>query len=122
MSAKRLFALLVVVVLGLLLTSPIALSRSEMPRYVEGGWTEPDDPQVDGDDPTDPNYVSGDDDNWDKPVVKGHNVGERGGAEDGVGTGVGTNNTGDKLSRMEIGLRLQLVLIVRSWFILAGAR
>lgn len=122
MSARRLIALLVVVVLGLLLTSPTALSRPDVTRSDAGGWYGPHYTADDDDDPDDPNdgFVPGDDDNWDKTNTNGHSIDESLGAggEDGVDSGVSV----DKLSRMEFGLRTRLTLLLQRWIILAGLR
>jgi hypothetical protein len=125
MSARRLIALLVVVVLGLLLTSPTALSRSDAtPRYADGWYgTYDTTDDNDDDDPNDPNdgLVDGDDDNWDKAHTMGHSIDasfSAGGDEDGVDSGVSV----EKLSRVEFGLRTRLVLLLQRWIILAGLR
>lgn len=71
MSAKWAAALLVIVVLGLLMVSGSALSRSEMTPRDAGtgpGWvTQDGDGGPDDFDPGD--GAVGDDDNWDKPTV-----------------------------------------------------
>ena len=122
MSARRLLALLVVVVLGLLLTCPTALSRPEMPLYdVHGGpdVTQPDD----DDDPDIPNGdVEGDDDNWDKSAIRGHTVAESCGENNGVGMGADSSSSEDALSRMEVSLSVRLALLLQSWVIFSSLR
>ena len=121
MSAKRLFALLVVVVLGLLLIAPAALSRPEMPRYDVGELNDVDDP--DGGDPDDPNgFVDGDDDNWDKVRARGHSVAEISCADDGADDGAGTNGSEEELSLWEIGLRTRLLLLLGNWIVFSSLR
>lgn len=123
MSARRLIALLVVVVLGLLLTSPTALSRPDVTRNNAAGWYGTHDTADNDDDPNEPNdgFVPGDDDNWDKANTNGHSIDESFGSgddEDGVDSGVSV----DKLSRVEFGLRTRLALLLQRWIILAGLR
>jgi hypothetical protein len=121
MSAKRLFALLVVVVLGLLLIAPTALSRPELPRYSEGELYDVDNPD-DGDPNDDPNVVNGDDDNWDKVGVRGHSVAEISSAGGGAGDGAGTDGSEEELSLWEIGLRTRLLLLFGNWIIFTSLR
>ena len=116
MSAKRLFALLVVVVLGLLLIAPAALSRPEMPRYDVGELNDVDDP--DGGDPDDPNgFVDGD-----KVRARGHSVAEISCADDGADDGAGTNGSEEELSLWEIGLRTRLLLLLGNWIVFSSLR
>lgn len=123
MSAKRVFALLVVVVLGLLLTSPTALSRSEIPRYTDCPVVEDATNPDDGDPDDDPDgLLDGDDDNWDKPAGHGHQVGESFGTADGAVRETGNTISEDKLSLSEVGLSFRLALFVHSWILLAATR
>ena len=119
MSARRLLALLVVVVLGLLLVNPAALSRIESPLYRADSWfgdtTNPND-DPDDDDPN--GFVDGDDDNWDKPAGHGHRVAEAREATQGAGT----DTSEDRLSRTEVGLRFTLLAVLRACFSLMGPR
>ena len=118
MSARRLLALLVVVVLGLLLTCPTALSRPGMPLYEEYGGSDVTNPN-DDDDPDVPN---GDDDNWDKFAIRGHTVAESFGGSRGVGMGADSSSSEDVLSRMEVSLSVRLALLLQSWFVFSGLR
>jgi hypothetical protein len=73
MSAKWVFALLVIVALSLLLMSGSALSRPEMaPRDADtgAGWVTQDGDDIP--DIIDGDGSVGDDDNWDKPDVDVH--------------------------------------------------
>ncbi len=121
MSARRLLALLVVVMLGLLLICTTAFARPEMPLHdVSGGscTTEPDEEDPDG-----PNgSKGGDDDNWDKSTIKGHTVAESCGGSSGVVTGVDSSSSEDVLSRMEVSLSIRLALLLQSWFVFSGLR
>lgn len=121
MSARRLLALLVVAMLGLLLICTTALARPEMPLHdVSCGWctTEPDEEDPDG-----PNgSKDGDDDNWDKSAIKGHTVAESCGGSSGVVTGVDSSSSEDVLSRMEVSLSIRLALLLQSWFVFSGLR
>lgn len=123
MSAKRVFALLVVVVLGLLLTSPTALSRSEIPRYTDcpvfNDVTNPDD--GDPDDDAD-GLLDGDDDNWDKAAGHGPVVAESFGAGDGAVRETGNTMSESKLSLAEVGFGIRLVLFAHSWILIAATR
>lgn len=123
MSARRLLALLVVVVLGLLLMCPTAFSRPEHPLVDvthSGDATNPDD--VD-DDPDIPNgNIDGDDDNWDKPVVNGHTAAESFGGSGGAVVGADTNGSEDVLSKIEISLSMRLALFLQSWVLFSGLR
>jgi hypothetical protein len=109
MSARRLLALLVVVVLGLLLANPAALSRTAAPLHCATSWYDSAG-NPDEDDPDDPNgFVDGDDDNWDRPSGHGHTVAEMGGA------GAGTDTSGFELSRTEVGLSSTMFALLRAW-------
>jgi hypothetical protein len=125
MSARRLLALLVVVLLGLLLASPSALSRPELPRCDVshgGGPVFADGDDDDGnDDPGVPNGNVGDDDNWDKQAA-GRHV-EASPLDGSVGAGEvvpGTSSSEVELSRMEIGLSMRLALFLQSWLFISG--
>ena len=123
MSAKRVFALLVVVVLGLLLTTPAALSRPELPRHTVGvviDYGNPDDGDPDDDDPN--GFVDGDDDNWDKVNGHGHDVAEMDSANEGSGDGAGTDVSEEELSLWEVGLRTRLLLLLGNWIIFSSLR
>ncbi len=122
MSARRLLALLVVVVLGLLLICPTALSRPGTPLHdVTGGSDATDIP--DEEDPDIPDgLMDGDDDNWDKSAIKRHTMAESCGGISGVGTGVGSSSSEDALSRMEVSLSIRLALLLQSWVIFSGLR
>lgn len=116
MSARRLLALLVVVVFGLLLVNPTALSRTGTPHTRAISWYEdagnPDD-GIDDDDPD--GVVNGDDDNWDRPVGYGHVVAAAvaaGGVED---SGAATDTSGKQLSRTEVGPGFGLAALLRAW-------
>ncbi len=82
MSARHVFAVLVVVVLGSLLVNTSAFSRPDM-TFSDAGALLPehglagDDGNDDDDDPN-PGYIVGDDDNWDKPVAQGKQAAEHG--------------------------------------------
>ncbi len=123
MSARRLLALLVVVVLGLLLICPTALSRPGTPLHSASdswGAVNPDDDEEDPDIPNaDP---EGDDDNWDKSAIRGHTVAESFGGGSCEGTGAGSSSSEDVLSRMEISLGIRLALLLQSWVIFSGLR
>ena len=122
MSARRLLALLVVVMLGLLLTCPTALSRPGTPLHdASDSWgaVNPDD---DDEDPDIPNDPEGDDDNWDKSAIKGHTVAESFGEGSCEGTGAGSSSSEDVLSRMEVSLSIRLALLLQSWVVLFGLR
>ena len=107
MSARKLLALLVVVMLGLLLICPTALARPEMPLRDVSGSSFTTNPDEDDEDPDDPNgSKDGDDDNWDKSTIKGHTVAESYGGRSGVGMGVDSSSSEDVLSRMEAALKL----------------
>lgn len=122
MSARKLLALLVVVMLGLFLICPTALSRPEMPLVDVSGGSDATNPD-DEDDPDIPDGdVDGDDDNWDKSAIKGHTVAESYGGSSGVVTGVDSSSSEDVLSRMEVGLSIRLALLLQSWFVLSGLR
>ncbi|MBN2565054.1 MAG: hypothetical protein JXB46_05035 [Candidatus Eisenbacteria bacterium] len=115
MSARRFLALLVVVVLGLLLANPAALSRTEAPLHRATSWYE-DAGNPDEDDPDDPNgFVDGDDDNWDRPSGHGHAVADLGGAEVGTETGAVTDTSERLLSWTEVGLRSTIAALLRAW-------
>jgi hypothetical protein len=123
MSARRLLALLVVVMLGLLLTCPTALARHEMPLQNVSGGSCTSDPDEDDEDPDDPNGVKGgDDDNWDKSAIKGHMLAESGGGGSGVVTGVDSSSSEDVLSRIEVSLSMRLALLLQSWLVFSGLR
>ena len=122
MSARRLLALLVVVVLGLLLICPTALSRPGTPLYnVSDSWgaVNPDD---DDEDPDIPNDPEGDDDNWDKSAIRGHTVAESFGGGSREGMGAGSSSSEDVLSLMEVSLSVRLALLLQSWVIFSGLR
>jgi hypothetical protein len=122
MSARRLLALLVVVVLGLLLICPTALSRPATPLHnVSDSWgaVNPDD---DDEDPDIPNDTEGDDDNWDKSAIRGHTVAESFGGGSCEGTGAGSSSSEDVLSLMEVSLSVRLALLLQSWVIFSGLR
>jgi len=115
------FALLVVVMLGLLLICPTALARPGMPLQNVSGGSCTSDP--DEEDPDNPNgSKDGDDDNWDKPAIKGHMVAESYGGNSGVVTGVDSSSSEDVLSRMEVSLSIRLALLLQSWFVFSGLR
>jgi hypothetical protein len=123
MSARRLLALLVVVALGLLLSCPTALSRHVHPLIDGTGTfytTNPDDGDPDPDIPN--GNIDGDDDNWDKSAVRGHTTAESIGGGGEVGTDEGTTGSEDVLSRMEIGLRVRLALLLQSWVLFSTLR
>ena len=121
MSARRLLALLVVVVLGLLLTCPTALSRPGTPLYEEYGGSDVTNPN--DDDPDVPNGdVEGDDDNWDKSAIRGHTVAESCGGNSGVEMGADSSSSEDVLSRMEVSLSIRLALLLQSWVIFSSLR
>ena len=121
MSARKLLALLVVVMLGLLLICPTALARPETPLQDVSGGSCTSDP--DEEDPDNPNgSKDGDDDNWDKPAIKGHAVAESYGGNSGVVTGVDSSSSEDVLSRMEVSLSIRLALLLQSWFVFSGLR
>jgi hypothetical protein len=126
MSARKLLALLVVVLLGLLLASPTAMSRSDLPRYDVTNADGPAFADGDGDDDPDvpdvPNGVVGDDDNWDKSAVRTHGTAERFGGGGCRSAGVGTSISEVELSRMEIGLSVRLAMYLQSWLILSSLR
>lgn len=123
MSARRLLVLLVVVVLGLLLICPTALSRPGTPlNDVSSGWGAVN-PDEDDENPDIPHgNLEGDDDNWDKSAIKGHTVAESCGGSSRVGTGVSSSNSEDLLSRMEVSLSIRLALLLQSWVIFSGLR
>jgi hypothetical protein len=116
MSARRLLALLVVVVFGLLLANPTAMSRTGTPHTRATSWYDdagnPDD-GIDDDDPD--GVVDGDDDNWDRPVGHGHLVATAGTAGGGGGSDADTDTSGKQLSRTEVGLRFARVALLRAW-------
>jgi len=120
MSARRLLALLVVVLLGLLLASPTALSRSELPRYDVcdyGGPAYADDEDDNDDDPDEtPNGFVGDDDNWDKRDQGKHHTAHAFGASGGA------SSSEDELSRVEVGLGVRLALLLQQWVLNQYAR
>jgi hypothetical protein len=125
MSARRLLALLVVVLLGLLLASPTALSRSELPRYDvtnSGGPAYADDDDDDDDPDGPPDGIVGDDDNWDKSAVRPHATAECFGGSGSLGGGAGNSSSEVELSRMEIGLSVRLALFLQSWLVLSSLR
>jgi len=123
MSARRLLALLVVVVFGVLLICPTALSRPGTPLHDVSDDLNVTNPSDDEDDPDIPDgIIDGDDDNWDKPGVKGHTVAESCGGSGGVGMGAGSSSTEDALSRMEVSLSVRLALLLQSWVIFSGLR
>lgn len=123
MSARKLLALLVVVMLGLFLICPTALARPEMPLQDVSGGSCTTDPDEDDEDPDDPNGVKdGDDDNWDKPVIKGYMVAESCGGGSGVVTGVDSSSSEDVLSRIEVSLSMRLALLLQSWLVFSGLR
>lgn len=121
MSARRLLALLVVVVLGLLLTCPTALSRPGTPLIEEYGGSDVTKPN--DDDPDVPNGdIEGDDDNWDKSAIRGHTVAESCGGNSGVEMGADSSSSEDVLSRMEVSLSIRLALLLQSWVIFSSLR
>jgi len=121
MSARKLLALLVVVMLGLLLVCPTALARPETPLQDVSGGSCTTDPDEDDEDPDDPNGVKGgDDDNWDKSAIKGHMVAVSYGG--GVVTGVDSSSSEDVLSRIEVSLSMRLALLLQSWLVFSGLR
>lgn len=123
MSARRLLALLVVVVFGVLLICPTALSRPGMPLHDVSDDPDVTSPSDDEDDPDIPDgIIDGDDDNWDKSAIKGHTVAESCGGNSGAGTGVGSSSSEDALSRMEVSLSIRLALLLQSWVIFSGLR
>ena len=123
MSARRLLVLLVVVMLGLLLFCPTALSRPEMSLHDVSGGSHATNPDDDDEDPDIPDgSVDGDDDNWDKSAIKGHTVAESFGGSRGVGMGVDSSSSEDVLSRMEVSLSIRLALLLQSWVIFSGLR
>jgi len=123
MSARKLLALLVVAVSGLLLICPTALARPEMPLYDVSGGSYTTNPDEDDEDPDDPNgSKDGDDDNWDKSVIRGHTVAESYGGSSGVVTGVDSSSSEDVLSRMEVSLSIRLALLLQSWIVFSGLR
>ncbi len=122
MSARRFLVLLEVVVFGLLLLSPTALSRPELPRYHVGAWDSPGNPDDDPDPDIPDGYVDGDDDNWDKSAVKGHETAELGGESGSAGRGAGATDSENVFSRMEIGLGLRLALLLQWWVVLSTLR
>jgi hypothetical protein len=117
MSARRLLALLVVVVLGLLLANPAALSRTGTPHSRAVPWHEnagnPNDGDPDDDDPN--GLVDGDDDNWDRPLGHGHYTAASFGAEGGAETGAVTDTSEDQLVRTEVEPGFTLVAMLRVW-------
>jgi hypothetical protein len=117
MSARKLLALLVVVVLGLLLANPTAMSRTGTPHNRAASWLEDAGSSDDGDpDDDDPNgFVDGDDDNWDRPVGHGHHVAVPGNAQGGAETGAVTDTSADQLARTEVDLGFTLVAMLRGW-------
>ncbi len=122
MSARKLLALLVVVMLGLLLICPTALARPETPLQDVSGGSGTTDPEAE--DPDDPNVSKdGDDDNWDKSAINGHIiVAESCGGSSGVVTGVDSSSSEDVLSRIEVSLSMRLALLLQSWFVFSGLR
>jgi hypothetical protein len=126
MSARRLLALLMVVLLGLLLASPTALSRPVLPLRDASNSVGPalaeDDDDGGDDDPGIPDGVVGDDDNWDKQAVKTHCVAYPFDAVGGGSEGSGASSSEVALSRMEIGFSLRLALFFQSWVVLSGLR
>jgi len=123
MSARRLLALLVVVMLGLLLICPTALARPETPLQDVSGGSCATDPDEDDEDPDDPNGTKGgDDDNWDKSAIKGHMLAESYGGGSGAVTGVDSSSSEDVLSRIEVSLSMRLALLLQSWLVFSGLR
>lgn len=120
MSARSLFALLVVVVLGLLLISATALSRSEILRFDPSGTIDgiaADDGPDDGPE----ELPSGDDDNWDKPAPSVGPTVDEFGADETRGR-LGPELPGEKSPRPVSSLRTQLRLLLRAWGIFFGIR
>jgi len=123
MSARRLLALLVVVMLGLLLICPTALARPETPLHDVSGGSCTTDPDEDEEDPDVPHgSKDGDDDNWDKSAIRGHTVAKSYGGSSGVVTGVDSSSSEDVLSRIEVSLSMRLALLLQSWFVFSGLR
>ena len=122
MSARRLLALLVVVMLGLLLLCPTALSRPVMSLYDVSGGSDVTNPDEDDDPDIPDGNLDGDDDNWDKSAIKGHTVAESHGGSNGVGMGVDSSSSEDMLSRIEVSLSTRLALLLQSWFVFSGLR
>jgi hypothetical protein len=118
MSARSVFTLLVAVLLGLLLFSATALSRSEVEKFrPTSGWVDGDDGPDDG--PED--ISSGDDDNWDKPAVPDRPTVQVLGADGPCGT-LGPEPPGEKPSRLPSTLRLRLRFVLHAWAIFFGVR
>ncbi len=121
MSARSVFVLLAVIVLGLLLVNGPALSRFEPPCdvIVHAG------PHgADGDDDDDPDnpgdLISGDDDNWDRPVPPGHKPGEAVRADGGGRDVSGPYPLEERSPRPGMVLRVQFGLLFRTWMLIFG--
>jgi hypothetical protein len=117
MSARRLLALLMVVVLGLLLANPTALSRTGTPHHGAVPWHDTsgtsDDGEPDDDDPN--GFVDGDDDNWDRPAGHGHRAAAPFDGQGGAETGAVTDTSEDQLERTEVDLGFTLFSMLRGW-------
>jgi hypothetical protein len=124
MTPRCLFALLGVVVLSLLMMSASALSRSDVPRSVDYVWVDDSGPQGDGpDDYGGPEGgQTGDDDNWDKPVVDGHRTTEVSQSICGRGEATGSGQSEEEVWWTDASIRIQLRLLLRTWALVFIAR
>ncbi len=126
MTPRCLFALLGVVVLSLLFMSASALSRSDVPRSVDHVWVDDSGPVGDGPGPDDDGEPeggqTGDDDNWDKPVVPGHRTMEVSRSIGGRGEATGFRQSEEEVWWMNASIRIQLRLLLRSWALVSIAR
>lgn len=126
MNARSVCALLAVVVLGLLLMSASALSRPDMAvsdagiRIDSGGphKEEPDDP--DPDNPGD--SVTGDDDNWDRPVPLGPRAADAFGPGARDGALLGPDPAQEEPGRLEASPWIRIRVLFHTWTIIFSVR
>jgi hypothetical protein len=105
-----------VVVLGLLLVNPAAMSRLGAPHNRAASWCEDAANPEDDPDDDDPNgFVDGDDDNWDRPQGHGHHAAVPGEVEGGADTGAVTDTSEDQLARTEVDLGFTFFALLRGW-------
>ncbi len=125
MSTRCGFTLLVVAVLSLFLLNGLALSRSNVPRVEEHPCVPNHGPH--GDDPDDPpvpdGTITGDDDNWDRPVgPRAPETAEVFEGNGGRGRTAGSDLRQTDLERLKVVFRVQLRMSLRSWILIFVAR
>ena len=125
MSTRCGFTLLVVTALSLFLLNGLALSRSEVPRMEEHQWVPNHGPH--GDDPDEPpvpdGTITGDDDNWDRPVgPRTPETAEVFEGNGGRGRTAGSNLRQIDVERLKIVFRVQLRMLLRNWNLIFVAR